>query len=295
MRPAIVTLVEHDRPTGVAALVDDSGYFVTHSSSVAGRTAWGITSTGKQLTFHVVAQDRASMLVLLKTGDWDTEAARPFHSPSDEDLASGQLIAVLPSGPLRMAYGSRHKLGVLDPSRRLVPLTEIRFESAPRSIGGALLFTESGGLIGSLNATLEGVNSDRQAQQVRDFNPTQFQNPGPGPMSVGYTVSPDFVRHVLDGFLSPSHKVEFPVLGVFCTDAVGGGALIQQVTPGSPADKAGLHAGDILLNIASNPVQDQMAFASIMLQQKPGKKIQIVVQHGEAKLLLDIVPGSAAD
>jgi S1-C subfamily serine protease len=82
---------------------------------------------------------------------------------------------------------------------------------------------------------------------------------------------------------------------VMCTDNVGGGALIQNVTAGSPADKAGLHLGDVLLNIAGVTIQDQIAFARVMLQQKAGKKISMVVQRGPSKLLVDIVPAKAAD
>lgn len=315
MRPALVTIEGRGKPTGVAALIDDKGYFVAHSSSISGDQATGITSAGKELSFSVVCRDKASMLVLLKTDSWDEDAARPFHAPTEEDTASAQLIAVLPTGPLRMAFGLRHKLGVLDPSRRVVPVTEIRFEATPQLVGGALIFSETGALIGSLNATLgsqyggqrgqagaggfggsvgnRGLSGAQQSQG-RDGN-SQIFNPGPAPMTVGYTISPEFVRHVIDDFLSPSHSVEFAVLGVYCKDAIGGGAEIESVTVGSPADKAGLHPGDVLLNIASTLIQDQLAFAYVMLQQKPGKRIPVVVQRGPAKLLIDIVPAKAAD
>jgi S1-C subfamily serine protease len=174
-------------------------------------------------------------------------------------------------------------------------------------------------LIGSLNATLIGGESNQatfgggaggaggyaprgfpQSQnsvsgQFGGVRNGQYQNSGPNPMMVAYTVGPEFVRHVLEGFLSPSHSVEFAVLGVMCTDAVGGGALIQSVTPGSPAEKSGLHSGDVLLNINSNPIQDQIAFARVMLQQKAGKKIAMVVQRGGTKLFIEIVPAKTAD
>jgi S1-C subfamily serine protease len=321
IRPAIVTLSLRGRMSGVAALIDDSGYFVAHSSSVAGSQAWGTSYTGKQLTFNVVSQDKATMLVLLKTNEWVSGSAQPFHMPTGDQPEGGDLIAALPTGPLRMAYGTRHKLGVLNPSRRLVPLTEMRFETTPLSVGGALIFSGSGDLIGSLNATLVGSDNplrnqnsvgggfgnQRPTNQSNNNNIAdsaaggsnnsrlQYQNVGPNPMTVAYTVSADFVRHVLEGFLSSSHEVEFAVLGVMCTDSVGGGALIQSVTAGSPAERSGLRAGDVLLNIAGNQIDDQIAFARVMLQQKVGKKIAMVVQRGPSKLLVDIVPAKSAD
>jgi len=316
IRPAIVTLTGRSGPTGVAALIDDSGYFVAHQSSVSGTQVNGISNSGKHISFTTVSQDKATMLVLLKTNDWEPNSAQPFHVPTGDESDGGDLIAVLPTGPLRMAYGTRHKLGVLNPSRRLVPLAEMRFEATPQSVGGALIFSSTGDLIGSLNATLTGAESvvtqnqggyggggfgprgQTQSNSNQSFGgqrPGQYSNSGPNPMMVAYTVGPEFVRHVLEGFLSPSHTVEFAVLGVMCTDNPGGGAIIQSVSSGSPAEKSGLHPGDVLLNIAANAIQDQIAFARVMLQQKAGKKISMVVQRGPSKLLVDIVPAKAAD
>lgn len=330
IRPGIVTLYSNGHPSGVAALIDDAGYFVAHSSSTTALPLTGMTNSGKQLAFTQVSQDKATMLVLLKADAWEPGTARPFHAPTEGEEETGQLIAVLPSGPMRMSYGSRHKLGVLNPSRRLVPLTEMRFEAAPQIVGGALIFSDSGDLIGSLNATLGkpddsnqrgqnfngggqgggGFANDRPniAQKAGPFGsglsnqggfaqgpPQQYSNSGPSAMTVAYSVSSSFVRHVLEGFLSHNHSVEFAILGVFCTDALGGGAQIQQITAGSPADKGGLRPGDVIVNINSSPIGDQLAFASVMLQQKVGKKIPILVQRGERKLLVDIAPGKAAD
>ena len=328
IRPGIVTLYSNGHQSGVAALIDDSGYFVAHSSSATALPLTGMTSSGRQLAFTQISQDKATMLVLLKTDTWESGIARPFHAPAEGEEETGQLIAVLPSGPMRMSYGTRHKLGVLNPSRRLVPLTEMRFEAAPQIVGGALIFSDSGELIGSLNATLGKPDDSSQrsqnsgaggqgggglantrpiiAQNAGPFGSglanqggqgpqQQYSNSGPSAMTVAYSVSSDFVRHVLDGFLSPHHSSEFAILGVFCTDALGGGAEVQQITTGSPADKGGLRPGDVIVNINSSPIGDQLAFASVMLQQKVGKKIPILVQRGDKKLLVDIAPGKAAD
>ncbi len=329
IRPAIVTLVGHGHATGVAALIDDSGYFVAHSSSVVGPQVVGKDFIGKQISFSIVSQDKATMLVLLKTNSWVSGSAQPLRMPQPGEIESGNLIAALPTGPIRLAYGTRHKLGVMNTTRRLVPLTEMRFEAIPELVGGALIFSETGELIGSLNATLVGQDSGMQRsanvfggrggagsgqgwtlnnnnggfgqganQAIGQGGPgrAQYNNAGPNEMTVAYTVSTDFVRHVVDGFLSPSHKPEFAVLGIFCIDAVGGGALIQQVTPGLPADKAGIRAGDVLLNIGGTTIDDQITFAKVMLQKKVGQPFSIIVQRGPGKILIDnVVPAKAAD
>ncbi len=317
LRPAIVTLQGSGKPIGVAALVDDAGYFVTHGSGDFSSPLVGVTDSGKSLIFTVVSKDTATQLVLLKTTGWVSGSAHPFRAPSEQDPESGPLIAVLPSGPMRMAYVSRHRFGVLNPSRRLVPLTEIHFEAAQQAVGGALIITESGELLGSLNATLGGQDSSNQIQNnVRNpgqntiggrggggggfgggslNNQVQNVTGGPGQLAVAYTVGPDVVRHALEGFLSPTHQVEYAALGIFCRDNLGGGALIQQVTADSPAAKSGLRPGDVLLSIGPNSIQNQVEFATVMLQQKVGAKIALMIKRGQATLVVDIVPEKAPD
>ena len=317
IRPAIVTLYDNGRKLGVAALLDDKGYFVAQSSSTSGSRMVAVTSSGRQISLTTVSRERASMLVLLKADSWEQGIAKPFHPPVSGEDATGELIAVLPSGPFRMTYGGHNKLGVLKSSRRIVPLTEVRFEAAQQLVGGALIFSETGEIVGSLNATLGRVEDNSQqrnfngggvggrptdnlgqqlpSKQQVDLQSRQYTSPGPSEMTVAYTVNAEFVRHVLDGFLSPSHEVDFAILGVFCTDAIGGGALIQQVTPESPAAKVGLQGGDVIVNINSSPVQDQLAFASVMLQQKVGKRIPVLVQRGSRKFLVDVIPGKALE
>ena len=136
-RPAIVTLIQRGRATGVAALIDDSGYFVTHDSSVEGPSVEGQSSQGKLIPFTVVSRDRATQLVLLKANQWTAGSVKPFRMPTDSEEEGVSLIAALPTGPIRASYVSKHRLGVLNPSRRLVTLAEIRFEASPQAVGGA--------------------------------------------------------------------------------------------------------------------------------------------------------------
>ena len=316
-RSAIVTLYEQGHPSGVAALIDDSGYFVTHNSSVSSASITGKSSNGKELTFSVIDRDRATQLVLLKTTGWVAGTARPFRIPTDNEADGGGLLAVLPTGPIRASYMSRHRFGLLKTSRRLVTLTEIRFEASPQLVGGALILCENGEFIGALNATLDRPetldNQGQNSQGGQTLNNTtpiisgpgvqvgpqnqmrQFSNQGPAEMTVAYTVGPEVVQHSLQGFLSPSHEAEYASLGIFCTDAIGGGAQIQKVTPGSPAAKSKLQPGDILMNINYHEIPDQVAFATVMLQQAVGKKITLVIKRGRSTVWVDIVPAKATN
>jgi hypothetical protein len=65
------------------------------------------------------------------------------------------------------------------------------------------------------------------------------------------------------------------VIPDFSTD-VDEGLAISGTVPGSPAEKAGLHEGDVLIEIDRRPVHDLQALASILRDLKPGDVVEIV-------------------
>jgi len=101
----------------------------------------------------------------------------------------------------------------------------------------------------------------------------------------------DFTWQMLNGLGSPAGYAwvdlgerEHPTggkrgfLGVipdFSAD-VGEGMPISGTVPGSPAEKAGLLEGDILIEIDRRPVHDLQALASILRDLKPGDVVDIV-------------------
>jgi serine protease Do len=53
------------------------------------------------------------------------------------------------------------------------------------------------------------------------------------------------------------------------------GALIQEVIPGTPADEAGLEAGDIIVAIDSTPIDHHHALPDVIGQYEPDDRITI--------------------
>lgn len=235
-----------------------------------------------------------------------------------EQLRDGSpLIAVLPSGPIRAVLTESDKMGIL-PSKRGVTLNEIRFEKPGTNFGGGMVFSMDGKLIGVLGATLEveqtkkvdkstfvtsgaglagsqnnGANGGQLGNRgggggagrggAADSNVVNvFANPmGPAQMTVAYSISSDLLSRVIDGFLSPSHRPSLPIIGLVCTDAVGGGAQITTLTKGSPADIAGLQLGDVIVKIGDFPVGNTPDFMRRVLKQEIGATITVeAVRNG---------------
>jgi S1-C subfamily serine protease len=193
-----------------------------------------------------------------------------------------------------------------------MPLSEIRLENTEPALGGALLFNLDGQFAGALNATLEsppgqnnfprnantgaagfgggGANTKIIPENVKADLRSQF---GPGAMATAYTIGPNVLRRVIEGFRSPNHEVHHPTIGIFCKDAVPvGGALIEIVSDGSNAQKAGLRKGDVIYSINNQAVRSQFDFARIMIDQEIGNKLQIWVSRDNLRQMIEVTVGA---
>jgi serine protease Do len=75
-----------------------------------------------------------------------------------------------------------------------------------------------------------------------------------------------------------------PVIGAELDDAPDGkGALIREVTPRSPAAKAGLKAGDTILKVAAAAIDNREAFIAEIAKRKPGDDLPLSVKTGETE------------
>ena len=78
-------------------------------------------------------------------------------------------------------------------------------------------------------------------------------------------------------------------------DAEAGVARVGSVIPGSPADKAGLQAGDLLLRVGDREVREYTDVPPLIRARKPGDKLELQVRRGEQDLKLKVTLGTAND
>ncbi|MGZ3707918.1 MAG: M28 family peptidase, partial [Bdellovibrionota bacterium] len=71
----------------------------------------------------------------------------------------------------------------------------------------------------------------------------------------------------------------------------GGGVKLAGTRPGSPADKAGIQAGDVLLSIAGRKIATLQQFMEALMALKPGDKVDLLVRRGERELSLPATIG----
>jgi S1-C subfamily serine protease len=68
------------------------------------------------------------------------------------------------------------------------------------------------------------------------------------------------------------------------------GVLVSALSKGGPAEKAGLKAGDRIVEIAGKTIGNLNAYMAVMGQQRPGQALSVTVIRAGQKMRLKVVP-----
>jgi S1-C subfamily serine protease len=109
---------------------------------------------------------------------------------------------------------------------------------------------------------------------------------------LGFAVASSTVAYVADQLVSQGY-VARPFLGVAwaavtpeiaSANALGAawGAYITEVTPGTPAEEAGLQLGDIITGINGESIDQDTSFTNLLYQYAPGDPVTLTfVRDGQ--------------
>ena len=70
------------------------------------------------------------------------------------------------------------------------------------------------------------------------------------------------------------------------------GVKLSGATKGGPADKAGIEAGDVVVNVSGKEVKNIYDYTYLLESLKVGEKVKITVLRKGKKVILEVVPGS---
>jgi serine protease Do len=122
---------------------------------------------------------------------------------------------------------------------------------------------------------------------------------------IGFAVPSNLCRWVMDSLVK-NGKVERGLLGVMIQNLTPDlakafkldrttGALVGDVTPASPADKAGLKSGDVITQLNGQPIEDASQLKLRVTETTPGSQVHLVVnRNGESKAF-DVTLGSVPE
>jgi putative serine protease PepD len=144
----------------------------------------------------------------------------------------------------------------------------------------------SGGPLVNLDGQVVGINSAIETAGGQNA----------GSIGLGFAIPIDQARRVAEEIMNSGAATK-PVLGVqgSINATTDDGAQIAAVQPGSPAEAAGLQAGDVVTKVGDAQVAD---FADLMARvgsHTPGEQVTLTVTNGGAERTVNVTLGSQPD
>jgi len=136
----------------------------------------------------------------------------------------------------------------------------------------------SGGPLLDVDGRVIGVNS-----QIR----TDGGNANSG---VGFAVPVDEIKRSLPA-LERGEEPKRAFLGVSSRQAAEGGAEVGTVVENSPASRAGLRAGDRIVEAADQAVRDPDDVSTVVNARRPGDEVRVVVERDGERRTLTVTLG----
>jgi 2-alkenal reductase len=305
---AIRVLTQDGAAQGSGFVFDDQGHIVTNYHVVEGETDLEVDfPDGYKVRGSVIGTDLDSDLAVIKV---DAPAAE-VHALK---LGDSGLVEV---GQTVVAIGNPFGLqgtmtvGIISGLGRTVEsqhsTTEGTFSAGDIiQTDAAINPGNSGGPLLNLSGEVIGIN---ESIRTNSFDTTgQPLNSG-----VGFAISSNIVKHVVP-FLIKDGKYDYPYLGIYSfpdltlivQEALGlprsTGVYVTSVSPGGPAEKAGIRGGstptdipnlesggDLIIAIDGHPVNNYNDLIGYLVSNKiPGDKVVLTVLRGDEEKQLEL-------
>jgi serine protease Do len=249
---------------GSGFVISPDGYILTNNHVVDGVDEIKVHfSDGSVRDAKIIGQDPKTDLALIQVADAKNLTALPLGD-SDAILPGDFVVAI--GDP----FGLDHTvtLGIVSAKGRELgqgPYDDyIQTDAAinPGNSGGPLL---------ALDGSVIGINSA--------INPQANTIGFAVPINIAKSILPQLkaTGSVTRGWLGVSIQEVTPELASALKLDVKEGALVAQVTPGSPADKAGLQRGDVIQTFAGSSIAKPRELSRAVAATEIGKTVDLVV------------------
>lgn len=255
--------------TGTGVVLTSDGEILTNAHVVedATRTVVRFAGQTEPVPARVLATDPGNDLALVKISAEGLVAAT-FAAPGsvrvgDEVVAIGYALA-LDGGPTVTT-------GIVSALRRTI-ITESGALNALIQTDAAISSGNSGGPLLNMRGEVVGINT----AVARGDSESAANN-------IGFSISVDEVLTVLEQLRAQARGEvrEEGFLGVGLTQREDGGqgAIITNVQPGSPAAKAGVAKGDIVVSVDGETIDGQAGLVAAIRDASPGQTVEIVISR----------------
>ena len=264
---------------GSGVIVRPDGYILTNHHVIDNADQVTVEMTdGRSFKAKVVGSDAPSDLAVLKIDG----ANLPTLTLGDSDAVRVGDVVLAVGNPLNV--GQTVTMGIVSAKGRATGTGNGSFEDfiqtdAPINQGN------SGGALVSARGELIGINS-------------QILTPSGGNIGIGFAIPANMAKNVMSQLIDHG-SVRRGMLGVTIQPVTSDiarslglsevrGALVNNVNDGSPAQKAGVQRGDVIIAVNGNRIRDYNELRNDVAQLQPGSVAKLTLVRGGKEQTIDV-------
>jgi serine protease Do len=262
------------RSLGSGFIIDPKGYVVTNNHVVAGAEKIKVILVGgKEYRATVKGRDPKTDLALIRIVNPPPNLPYLQFGDSNAIQVGDWVMAV--GNP----FGLGHTVtqGIISAKGRVIGAGPYdNFLQTDASINPG----NSGGPLLNLKGEVIGINTAILASGQGIGFAT--------PSNIAKFVIPQLEKRgkVIRGMIGVEVQNVTPELAKTFGMSEAKGALVAQVNPGSPAQKAGMHRGDIIIEFNGHPIHEMNELPRLVADTAPGSKATVkILRHGKEKTL----------
>ncbi len=275
--PSIVSIEAYSDTagnTGTGVIMTRDGYIITNHHVIADRTTcYVVLFDGREFEARLVGSDVESDLAVLKI---TAKGLIPAQFGSSEAVQVGDTVLAI-GNPLGSELFGTMTEGIVSAIGRDVNVDG--FTMSLIQTTAALNPGNSGGALINMAGQVVGITN---MKMMSDYETIE---------GLGFAIPTVWAKEVIDLLLDQGRLTGRPTIGITCFALVDGaaafygrdsGIYIETVTAGSPADKAGLQPGDIILSANGQEILTLEDFTAVRDVVGVGGVMELVIwRQGE--------------
>ena len=266
---------------GSGVIVSPDGYILTNHHVVEAADQIEVAlADGRKAKAHVIGSDPETDVAVIKIELPGNLPAITFGHPEQAQVGDMVLAIGNPFG-----VGQTVTMGIISALKR-DHLGLNTFESFIQT-DAAINPGNSGGALVDINGSLIGINS-------------AIYSPNGGSLGIGFAIPANTAKNTMEqiikqgsvtrGWIGAAVQELTPELAESFKLGDIKGVLITEIIRNSPAEKAGVRRGDILIAIDDRPIESWSAMLETVASQPPGKAVLVkLMRDGEAMNLQLII------